>query len=209
MDPRLIATSTLLLIATGCAAETKSVEEVPQEVSQALYGHENTDGGATCRGRAYPVWKDKRSPQVPQDDVELIDTLVPHHRAAVNMAEMELSRGDSAELKTMAEKMRSSQSDEIATMLRIREEITGCSTVNRFPDPHMQRDMNMMMEQSGHALDLMFIDDMIPHHASALSFTHNALPNLENAELAGLAHNVIDTQSMEIGDLHQLKQQLQ
>lgn len=213
MNPRLIICSAVVG-AIGCAtandgATTPSPEnELPQEANQALHGGDS-DAATQCRGRWYPILKDKRSPQVPREDVELIDTLVPHHQAAVKMAEMELERGADAEVKAMAEKIKNAQTEEIATLLQIREELTGCTTVTRFPDAHMKHDMAMMMNMSGAELDLMFVADMIPHHAGALAFTHAALPNLTHPELSELARNVIDMQSEEIGELHMKKKELE
>lgn len=42
----------------------------------------------------------------PASDVEFIDAMVPHHRMAIHMADMELARGESAEIKDMAEAMK-------------------------------------------------------------------------------------------------------
>ena len=105
----------------------------------------------------------------------------------------------------MAAKMKAEQSAEIEQLLGMREELTGCRTVRPFPDPHMERDMEKMKSMSGAELDLMFVEDMIPHHAGALAFTHNALPQLKHPELDALAHRIIDMQSMEIGHLHMIK----
>jgi len=163
----------------------------------------NLDGSSP-----YFTCKDNRTPQLPQSDVELIDTLVPHHRMAIDMADVEIARGDNQEVKAMAAKMKADQATEVEELLSIRKGLTGSSEVSHFPEPHMARDIEMMMELSGAALDLMFVDDMIPHHASALQFTHYALPNLKDAKLIANANQVIDAQAMEVGHLHELKMKL-
>ena len=196
----------------GCSnaeGPAREDEQLPEGTSEALFRGNAVDGGAQCRGRMYVVRKDKRSPQIPRDDVELIDSLVPHHQAALEMATMEIERGADAEVKAMAAKMKAAQAAEIEQLLRIREELTGCTTVTRFPDTHMRRDMARMMQLSGTALDLAFLENMIPHHASAISFTHNALPNLTHPELEQIARDVIEMQSMEIGEMHMMKERLE
>lgn len=208
MHARLLVCSALL-VATACATDDGSIPatDSPQETTNAL-GNKGPDGGTTCDGRQYWTKKDNRTPQLPADDVELIDTLVPHHQMAVHMAEMELARGADAEVKTMAERVKRDQTKEIEELLAIRKELTGCTAVAPIPDPHMDRDMQMMMEMSGRELDIMFVADMIPHHAGALQFTHYALPNLHEPELIALANNVIDAQAMEVGELHTMLQRL-
>jgi uncharacterized protein (DUF305 family) len=166
-------------------------------------------GEPSCRGVRYWTVKDARTPHAPRRQVELIDTLVPHHRAAVQMADMELSRGSDAEVKAMAQMMKDTQLQEIDTLLRIREELTGCSTIAPLPDPHMEADMQRMMSLSGLELDVAFLDDMIPHHAAAISFTHNAMPVLTHAELRALAHDVVDAQAEEVGSMNAKKHELQ
>lgn len=213
MHARLFACLSLL----GAAACTTGAEgapslagdEVAQEAAGALSSSDRLDGGTTCRGRQYWTCKDNRTPQHPRGDVELIDTLVPHHRMAVHMAEMEIERGSDPEAKAMAERVKRDQTDEIARLLAIRSRLQeGCSEVPDLRDSHMEEGMEEMMEMSGAALDLMFVDDMIPHHAGALQFTHYALPKLHDAELIAIANNVLDAQAMEVGELHMMKQRL-
>ena len=46
--------------------------------------------------------------------------------------------------------------------------------------------------------DLMFIDMMTPHHASAVAMAQVALPRAEHPELRALAEQIIESQSAEI-----------
>jgi uncharacterized protein (DUF305 family) len=201
----------IVLFACTASEEGTPVVESPDEAQQAVDSlktrHREDDGGR-CRGRYYWTCKEARTPHIPKSDVELIDTLVPHHEAAVKMATMEIERGADAEVKAMAEMMKADQLEEIATLREIREELSGCDRVKPFPDPHMDRDMAEMMGLAGLALDKAFLEHMIPHHAGAVQFTHNALPNLQHPELEALAHHVIDVQAMEIGEMQAKKEQL-
>lgn len=211
MYPRIVlfAAAAALLGCSNAEGSQLDDEKLPEDTSEALFRGRADGGSPQCRGRTYIVRKDKRSPQIPRDDVELIDSLVPHHQAALEMATMELERGADAEVKAMAASMKAAQAEEIEELLRIRDELTGCTTVTRVADAHMRRDMARMMELSGTALDLAFVENMIPHHASAIAFTHNALPNLTNSELDQIAHDVIAMQSMEIGEMHMMKERLE
>lgn len=213
MKQRVVLFSVLAGV-LGCSSADGSPnhstdEQLPEGATEALGRPRGADGEAQCRGRTYVARKDKRSPQIPRDDVELIDTLIPHHQAALEMATMETERGTDPEVKAMAAKMKSDQAREIEELLQIRQELTGCTTVTPLPDRHMRGDMEQMMQLSGAALDLMFLENMIPHHAGAISFTHNALPNLMNPQLQEISRDVIDAQSMEIGEMHMMKERLE
>lgn len=68
----------------------------------------------------------------------------------------------------------------------------------------MDEDMDMMNAASGATLDRMFLEHMLPHHAGALQIAHNALPNLEEANLKTMAKMIIDSQGEEIGMIHDM-----
>ena len=63
--------------------------------------------------------------------------------------------------------------------------------------PPMGGDMAGMMGQ----FDLMFIDMMIPHHASAVAMAQVAVTRAEHPELRTLAENIIASQSAEIDQM--------
>src|SRR5215216_3382497 len=60
--------------------------------------------------------------------------------------------------------------------------------------PHMGGDMAGMMGQ----FDLMFIDMMTPHHASAVTMAEVAQTRAEHPELRALAQQIVESQSSEI-----------
>jgi uncharacterized protein (DUF305 family) len=140
-------------------------------------------------------------PPIPEDDVAYIDTLVPHHQDAIEMADHVISRGTSAEMKAMAEQMKADQAAEIDLMLRIRRDIAGGDEIDAAADPHMESEMAEMATMSGHELEVMFLREMVPHHAGAVVSSHRALPNLTNQELRDLAVLTIDKQTREAAEM--------
>jgi uncharacterized protein (DUF305 family) len=209
MRSSLVAVCVVGIFGCTTLVEQSSDDSMRPNVSEAFPAEENEIGTEhLCFPRYYFTCKDPRSPHVPKSDVELIDTLVPHHQMAVEMAEMELAQGEDPEVQAMAENMRSEQMEEIAELLQIREELTGCTNVKPFRDPHMEQDMEEMARYRGLQMDVAFLAHMIPHHAGAVQFTHNALRHIHHPELEELARAVIDAQSREIGELHEKKQEL-
>jgi uncharacterized protein (DUF305 family) len=51
----------------------------------------------------------------------------------------------------------------------------------------------------GDTTDSMFLRMMIPHHQSAIDMSEQALERAEHPELRGLAQQIIDEQTAEIG----------
>lgn len=159
-----------------------------------------TSLAAACSGEGGAV----PPPFTPADDVQFIDGMVPHHEGAVMMADLILQRGQRSDLRSMAEQMKSSQSQEIEQMRGARQALTGSRDTPPMSDPHMLADMMHMMQLSGAALDQMFLEDMIPHHAGAITMSHRALPNLQRGDMQTLARHIIDSQAREIGELNKM-----
>jgi uncharacterized protein (DUF305 family) len=148
------------------------------------------------------------APVVIDNDVEFIDAMVPHHEMAVMMADMELAKGSDARVKEMAQTMKDAQTTEIAELKATRKRLTGSDEVPEMHDPHMDEDMDAMMGAQGAALDRMFLEHMVPHHAGAIQMAHNALPNLKEANLKEMADMIVDSQSEEIGMIHDMLMEL-
>jgi uncharacterized protein (DUF305 family) len=148
------------------------------------------------------------APVVIDNDVEFIDAMVPHHEMAVMMADMELAKGSDARVKEMAQTMKEAQTTEIAELKATRKRLTGSDEVPEMHDPHMDEDMDAMMGAQGAALDRMFLEHMVPHHAGAIQMAHNALPNLKEADLKEMADMIVDSQSEEIGMIHDMLMEL-
>lgn len=152
-----------------------------------------------------PVTSDRRVPFAPADDVGFVDFFVPHHMAAITMADEVLARGLDARVSAMAREMRDAQTREIERMKAARVELTGSPTSPPPPsDAHMEADLMLMRSLSGAALDQQFLDDMIPHHAAGLPVAHRALSSLGRPDMQELARIIAREQAREIGEMKEL-----
>jgi uncharacterized protein (DUF305 family) len=152
---------------------------------------------------------DRRVPLTPEDDVTFIDFFVPHHEMAVEMAEHVLTHGENLEVRDLAEMMRTNQMQEIETMQSVREEVAGDAEPSPMPtDPHMETEMQEMMNASGTELDVMFLEEMIAHHAAGLPTAHRANPHVQNSELRTMADDIYHAQAEEIGAMERLREEL-
>lgn len=180
-----IGTMKTLLVAMG-------VDDPGQDLAPAAAGR--ADFG--LRG-------DRRVPLTP-DDLTFIDFFVPHHRMAIDMAELAIALGG-AEVKQMATMMRDAQTQEVEAMLAVRLEIAGSDAVPAPPhDVMMMAEMERMKELSGAAFDQRFLEEMIPHHAAGIPTAHRARPHLENPTLDQLAADIFNAQAREVGEMETL-----
>ena len=161
--------------------------------------------GSACRGG-----KESLSPHPgSSDNIELIDGLLPHHQAAIEMADMVIARGANPEVVMMAKNMRTVQMGEIATMRSKRSALTkGESSSPGMRDRHMEADMSDLQKLTGAALDRAFLDDMIPHHAGAIQLAHRSLRGLTDSDLRTLAEMTIVNQTREMNEMLALRQRL-
>lgn len=138
----------------------------------------------------------------PRSDVEFIDAMTPHHEMALEMTDVVLQKGSGAEVKAMAQAMKDAQTAEIAEMNMIRMRVGGSAEAPAANhDEHMQADMEKLMAASGATLDRLFLEEMLPHHAGAITMAHQALPYLQESELQAMARNIIADQAKEIGQI--------
>lgn len=143
-------------------------------------------------------------------DEAFIDAMVPHHRGAIEMAEVALDNAEHPEIRQLAEEIVTAQGDEIEELRRIKRQEFGTSEVpTEMSDAEMEA---MGMEPAdelanAEPFDKAFIDAMIPHHRSAIDMARVALEESENEEIRALASDIVDAQTREIRQLRQWRQQ--
>ena len=144
-------------------------------------------------------------------DLQFLDTMSHHHQMGVDMVKAAEGKFAHKELADAARKMVADQQKEIAQMKAWRDQwYSGAAPAPNMNMPGMASPMNMdtshMTSMSGHALDMMFIDMMIPHHEGAVAMANDALANAEHAEIKELARKIVDAQTREIEQFRKWKQ---
>jgi len=152
-------------------------------------------------------------------DQRFIDMMVPHHQAAISMAEIARSRATRDELLTLADEIIDAQSAEIDQLRVWRESWFGSSetppmeAMPMLPGVRMgaelmigdRMDMRDDVEQlrSAEPFDQAFIDAMIQHHRAAIDAAQSALIRSSREEIRELAEAIIAAQSREIDQLRE------
>lgn len=169
-------------------------------IGAVMIGCGGSGTGLGAGANAYTI------PFIAKSDVQYIDAMVPHHLMAVEMAQMVLDGGSSAQIKGIAQAIKNAQGPEIAMMKSVRKTLTGSDVIPAAPtDSYLDKMMMDMEAMSGNELDMMFLKSMIGHHSEAISIAERALENLSQTDMKANAEAVISDQAREIGEMQALR----
>ena len=139
-------------------------------------------------------------------DAAFVNDMVPHHEAAVEMAEIAKERARHSELRDLADDIIAAQKREIKTMKSVEGDL-GHVGGHMGGDEHMRgMDVDMHMLREGKQFDSAFIDMMIPHHEGAVRMAKEELAEGENATLRGLAEDIVAAQEHEIAQMREWRE---
>jgi len=131
-----------------------------------------------------------------ENEHDFLVHMIPHHQEAVDTAVYLRDNTDRPEMRRFAEDIIKTQSAEIALMIDWLE--------TWYPHEQHSIDYQPMMRNlenlQGDALDRAFLEDMIPHHMSAVMMSQQLLSQglAEHEEVAVLARSIRDSQRNEI-----------
>lgn len=194
----------LALVLAGCAESNGGLDEATADVPAAAPAQTPEAG----HGAAVQTL------QGAELDRAFLSGMIPHHRAAVEMAKVELERGEREEVKEIARAIVSSQEEEIRVMTGLAQDAFGLPSLAPHSGPMGQMmgvplsmDMATMAEELAQAgdVDEMFLQMMLAHHASAIVMADEEAKNGANAELRALARTIVADQAREIGQMQQLR----
>ncbi|MBM0239087.1 DUF305 domain-containing protein [Micromonospora sp. ATA32] len=147
-------------------------------------------------------------------DVMFAQMMIPHHRQAVEMADLAPTRASDPELKDLAAKIKAAQDPEIATMTGW---LTGWGKPTAAPQGHNMpgmssampgmagmataEQMNELKAAKGTEFDKMFAQLMIAHHDGAIEMAKTEQADGSNAEAKALAAKIEADQAAEVRTL--------
>lgn len=136
-------------------------------------------------------------------DHDFANLMKVHHLAAIQMAQLEATKGTDAQLKRMAQGMVTDQQREISAFDKFltTSRPRGGDTAYFKTGMDIMHRMPMEADASG-SLDVQFAQLMIPHHQSAVEMSEAYLKGGASDEvIIGLAKGIIASQQKEIGEL--------
>jgi uncharacterized protein (DUF305 family) len=132
---------------------------------------------------------------------EYINMMIPHHLSAVAQAKVALERSTRPEVRRLANEIVSSQEAEIAEMTTIYRERFGEDPAPDTSGPHGTVDTTEIETVEQPRVDRVFLEDMIPHHASAITMSEDLLAGDPGPGTSRLADAIISAQAIEIGQM--------
>ncbi|CAL9540262.1 hypothetical protein SUDANB58_04233 [Streptomyces sp. enrichment culture] len=144
-------------------------------------------------------------------DVAFAKGMIPHHRQAVEMADLALSRAESAEVKTLAADIKKAQDPEIETLSGWLASWGEEMPAEGAMDHSMHgggmmtaEEMRQLKEASGKAFDTAFLEMMIKHHEGAVEMARTEQADGAYAPAKEMAGQIVTSQSAEIERMNKL-----
>ena len=150
-----------------------------------------------------------------QIDPHFIEQMIPHHEDAITMANLALTRAEHSEIKSLANDIVRTQSEEIDQMKQWYRSWFGKDVPDVFSGTgHGMGSGIMHMGMMGDATDIDqlktasdfdkdFIEEMIPHHQMAVMMAQMLANATNRSEMKQLAQSIIDAQTREINSMRE------
>lgn len=145
-------------------------------------------------------------------DVAFAKGMIPHHRQAVEMADLAPTKAESAEVKKLADEIKKAQNPEIKTLsgwlTSWGEQVPAEGAMD-----HSEHGMAGMMEaeemdklknSSGKAFDKAFMEMMIKHHEGAVTMAKTEKADGAFPDAKTMAEAIITSQTAEITKMNTL-----
>lgn len=168
------------------------------------------DHGEMSAGDMDAMSRDMVMPNGEYSDKAFIDAMVPHHEGAVEMAEVARENAEHAEIRNLSEEIISAQRSEIEMFGEIRQEKFGSAEGQMEMDEQDMQAMGMSDPEElskAEPFDKAFIDDMIPHHESAIAMAEVAREKTEDPEIREIANDIVSAQEREIEQMEQWREE--
>ena len=145
-------------------------------------------------------------------DVAFAKGMIPHHRQAIEMADLAPSRAQSAEVKKLAEDIKKAQDPEIKTLSgwltswgeQVPAEGEMDHSAHGMAGMMSPQEMEKLENSSGKAFDTAFMELMIKHHEGAVEMAKTEKAQGAFPDAKTMAAAIITSQSAEIEQMNKL-----
>ena len=145
-----------------------------------------------------------------ETDMAFVNAMIPHHEAAVDVADLALSRAEHRRLESLAEGIVQFQSAELATLRSVRDVLQDAGVEEGdlgLSESEQGMDHDPAQLRDAANFDCAFMEMMIPHHEGAIRMARAELSAGIHAELRRMSENIIDSQGFEIRQMKRFQRQ--
>ncbi|MFE9058912.1 DUF305 domain-containing protein [Streptomyces mutabilis] len=209
---RSLVRRTAAAVAAGAAALTLAACGGADDAGgSAGHGGHNASASASAPASA-PASQGRHNAA----DVAFAKGMIPHHRQAVEMADLAPERAGSPEVEKLAAEIKKAQDPEIRTLsgwlTSWGEEVPADDAAMDHSTHGMEGMDGMMTDQemrgledaSGEAFDTAFLELMIKHHEGAVAMARTEQADGAHAPAKKMAGEIITSQSAEIERMNRL-----
>jgi uncharacterized protein (DUF305 family) len=159
----------------------------------------------------------EQAPKTGDPALNYLYQMIPHHEAAVQMAQNLLQYGTNQRIKQIAQKTIKEQTDEIAKMKELIEKIKRNPQVNEAQEAAYMNEFRQAYNAMVDAMDKVkpmgnvdkdFLQEMMPHHDGAISISRAILKYTNNQEVKSMAQNTIKKQTADRKVINKLMSQI-
>lgn len=144
-----------------------------------------------------------------QTDVSFATDMIPHHRQAVEMAELAPTRARSPQVKELAAQIQAAQDPEVETMSgwlkqwgeKVPGDMAGHDMSSSMPGMMSTTDMDALAGLSGAAFDREFLTMMKAHHEGAIKMAKTEQDKGKYTQATALAGEIESAQTDEIATI--------
>ncbi|MGE7384611.1 DUF305 domain-containing protein [Streptomyces sp. NPDC004126] len=147
-------------------------------------------------------------------DTAFAKGMIPHHRQAVEMADLAATRAESAEVKELAAEIKKAQDPEIKTLsgwlTAWGEQVPAADAAQGGHGGHSMsgmmtgEEMDQLTKAGGKAFDTAFLDLMVKHHEGAVAMAKTEQADGKYQPAKDMAAAIVSSQSAEITRMNKL-----
>ena len=148
-------------------------------------------------------------------DVMFAQTMIVHHRSAIDMAKLAGTKASTAEVKALAGKIQAAQQPEIDLMTSWLKAwgaptdggmggMDGMEGMEGMEGMDPEQQMAELEKAEGVAFDRMFLEMMTEHHRSAVVMAKEQQAKGKNPEAVALAKKIVADQTAEIAEMQKM-----
>lgn len=185
--------------------------------SDSTTGHENMTGMAATSTAAAASASSEPGAAFNDADVMFAQMMIPHHKQAVEMADLAASRATDQGIKDLAVKIKAAQDPEIVTMTGWLTDwgkpVTPSDGMaghggHGMPGMMGENDMAKLKAAKGADFDKMFAEMMIAHHNGAIEMARTEQAQGADPEAKALAATIATAQQAEVAQMQKILDRL-